>query len=113
MISNGASYLPRGVPKVQAMQGIHRFVAVSLVLILGACAGQPVPKKSQPPAQAAAAPSNAEQIGALYERLDADVKRFTTARAAAGNGSNAAQASAETRAALDDLQAASAQCLEI
>ena len=82
------------------MQGIYRFVAVSVVLTLGACAGQPVPKKTQPPAQAAAAPSNAEQIAALYGRLDADVKRFSAARAAAGNGGNAQQAAAESRAAL-------------
>jgi membrane-bound lytic murein transglycosylase D len=95
------------------MQGIHRFVAVSLVLTLGACAGQPPQKKSQPVAEAAAAPSNAEQNGALYERLDADVKRYSAARAADGSGANAEKAAAEMRAALDDLQAASAQCLDL
>ena len=95
------------------MPRISRITAVIALLTLGACAGQPVQKKSQPAAAPdAQAASNAEQIAALYARLDADVKRYSAARASAGTG-NAEQSAAEQKAALDDLQAASAQCLAL
>lgn len=94
------------------MQCSLRVLAVVVSLTLGACAGQPV-QKTTPAAQAAAA-SNAEQINALYARLDADEKRFAAAHAAARAGGNAEQAAApEAKAALDDLQAASTQCLAL
>lgn len=93
------------------MQCSLRVLAVAVSLTLGACAGQPV-QKVTPAAQAAAA-SNTEQINALYARLDADEKRFAAAHAALQAGSADQPAAAEAKAALDDLQVASTQCLAL
>lgn len=96
------------------MRRFDRFSVLLVVLVLAGCVGEPVQKK--PVAASAAAqpsdPSAAEQISALYARIDADTKRYSAARAAAGAG-NAEQAAAEAKAALDDLQAASTQCLAL
>ncbi len=95
------------------MLGNLRLTTIITLLTLAACAGQPVQKSASPPASAATqAPSNAEQIGALYARLDADEKRFGAARASAA-AAGAEKSAAEARAALDDLQAASVQCLAL
>jgi membrane-bound lytic murein transglycosylase D len=95
------------------MPGNLRLCTIITLLTLGACAGQPAQKPAPPPSSAAAqAPSNAEQIGALYTRLDADEKRFTAARASAAT-LGAEKSAVDARAALDDLQAASAQCIAL
>lgn len=91
----------------------YRVFAVSVFLTLGACAGQTV-QKATPGAQSApGAASNVEQINALYARLDADEKRFAAAHAALRVGNADPRASAEAKAALDDLQVASTQCLAL
>jgi membrane-bound lytic murein transglycosylase D len=95
------------------MQLRCRVLAVAVSLTLGACAGQPVQKTAPSAQSAAAVASNVEQINALYARLDADEKRYTAARAAARAGNADASSSAAAKAALDDLQAASTQCLAL
>jgi peptidoglycan lytic transglycosylase D len=89
-----------------------RVSAVITLLTLGACTGQPAQKTAPPPVATAQAASNAQQISALYARLDADEKAFTAARASAASA-GADKSAAEAKAALDDLQAASAQCLAL
>jgi len=92
------------------MSPIHRIHVAILFLVLAACAA-PAPKK-EVPASADSATKTAEQITALYARLDADEKRYVAARGSAA-GSNTETTAAESKAALDDLQAASTQCLAI
>lgn len=95
------------------MPVIQRVLVGAVALTLSACAGQPVQKKNAPAtAPDAQAASNAEQIASLYERLDADAKHYSAARAQAGSG-NAEQSSAAAKAALDDMRSASAQCLAL
>ncbi len=76
-----------------------RIFLSAAALTLTACAGQPAQSSAKPPAASAA----------LYARLDADVARYESVRNTTGNG-NADSAMAESTAALDDLQAAAAQC---
>jgi membrane-bound lytic murein transglycosylase D len=93
------------------MHRIHRVISIIVIAGLAACAGQQTQKPSAVPQDAAAtSAAAAEAVAALYARLDADEKRYVAARSSAGAG-NAAQASAETKTALDDIQAASTQCL--
>jgi len=90
-----------------------RLSAIITLVTLGACTGQPVQKATPAPAAAAGqAASNAEQISALYARLDADEKRFAAARASTATA-GADKSATEAKAALDDMQAASAQCLAL
>ena len=77
----------------------YRILFVIAALALSACAGQPVQSGAGMPSATAA----------LYARLDAAVGRYEAVRNSAGNG-NADSAMMESTAALDDLQAASAQC---
>jgi len=92
-----------------------RVFAVSVFLTLGACAGPSAQKTTSAAQPAAGTASNVEQINALYARLDADTKRYAAARASArsANAEPSASAAAEAKAALDDLQAASTQCLAL
>jgi len=94
------------------MHQIHRVIVALVVAGLTACAAQPAQKPAINSQASAGGAANAEAVSALYARLDADEKRYVAARASAGAG-NAEQSAGETRAALDDLQAASAQCLAI
>jgi len=91
----------------------YRVLAVSFFLTLGACAGQTVQKTTPAAQSAGAAASNVEQINALYARLDADSKRFAAAHAALRGGAADQPAAAEAKAALDDLQVASTECLAL
>ena len=91
---------------------IDRFSAATVFLLLAACAGQQSQKASAAPQTAAASMTNVEQINALYARLDADTKRFVAARALASS-ENPGQSASEAKAALDDMQTASAQCLAL
>jgi membrane-bound lytic murein transglycosylase D len=93
------------------MSASSRVLVLVVLATLVACAGQPIQRNeaAAPPAPAAAA-SNAEQVSALYARMDADEKRFATARAATAGSDGAEKSAADARAALDDLLAASAQC---
>ncbi|MDR3388427.1 MAG: transglycosylase SLT domain-containing protein [Rudaea sp.] len=79
-----------------------RILFLTVALTLAACAGQP----PHAPNQSGAGSS---PTAALYARLDAAVGSYESARSTAGNG-NAESAMAESTAALDDLQAAAAQC---
>ena len=92
------------------MSATPRILTILIVAALTACAGQATQKTAQAPAAVpATVSSNAEQVSALYARLDADEKRFAAARAATGADA-AEKSAADARAALDDLLAASAQC---
>lgn len=87
-----------------------RVVTVAAVLALCACAGTPQKHTSATAAAPAPEPAaDAERISALYTRLDADAKRFVDARSAATD-TDAEKTSADAKAALDDLLAASTQC---
>jgi membrane-bound lytic murein transglycosylase D len=86
-----------------------RHLSLLLVVVsLAGCAGTAVQKQVATPAEAPAAPDPA-RISALYARLDADGKRFVAARAAAGGGGEE-KSTADAKAALDDLLAASSEC---
>jgi peptidoglycan lytic transglycosylase D len=97
------------------MSAAHRYAAAFIAIVLSGCAGAPTGKSKPEPvspdsaASAAAAAADAERIGALYARLDADAKRFAEARSS-GDADSAAKSDADARAALDDLLAASTEC---
>lgn len=90
---------------------LRHFVVFSFSLAITACGSQPV-QKAAPATDAAPGAAAAEQISALYARIDADSKRYAAARTGAANAP-ADRTAAETKAALDDLQAAATQCLAI
>ena len=77
----------------------YRILFLAAALTLSACSAQPVQSGAKTPSATAA----------LYTRLDAAVGRYEAARNTSGHG-NADSAMMEATAALDDLQAASAQC---
>jgi membrane-bound lytic murein transglycosylase D len=90
---------------------VRHVVVFSFSLAVVGCSSQPV-RKAPPPTEAAAPSAAAEQISALYARIDADSKRYAAARSGAADAP-ADHTAAETKAALDDLQAAATQCLAI
>jgi len=94
------------------MHRIHRSLVIAVVAALSACAGESVQKKAAPSAGEAGTAAAVEQDNALYARLDADTARYAAARADAATG-NGGRTATETKAALDDLQAASTQCLAL
>jgi membrane-bound lytic murein transglycosylase D len=94
------------------MQRFARICVTGLLAVTAGCAGQGFEKKAPAAPAAVVDAAAAERITALYQRLDADEKRYTQARAAAAAG-NAAQTAAETKAALDDLQAAATACFAV
>jgi hypothetical protein len=94
---------------LHAMPFNLRVSAVITLVTLGACTGQPVQKAAPTPVDTAQAASNAEQISALYARLDDDEKRFAAARIGSDRGAD--KSAAEAKAARRYAGAASAQCL--
>ena len=86
------------------MHSICRYSLMTILFAVVGCAAQPAQKSA---VAGVASPTSADDnsIAALYARLDADEKRYVAAR-----GGNVDQA-ADAKVALDDLQAASNQCL--
>jgi membrane-bound lytic murein transglycosylase D len=79
---------------------LHIFLIATFIFVSG-CA----PTTSTKPAPTRNGSVDDQAINQLYERLDADEKRYATAR-----GSSDDHSAAEMKSALDDLQAASTQC---
>ena len=68
------------------MQKFERIFVTGLLAVMAGCAGQALEKKAPAAPAAVADAAAAERISALYQRLDADEKRYTQARAAAAAG---------------------------